>query len=80
MSIILLYYRLVVAYISNIYEKRTFRNKEKNSDFTILKFMLNNNYGTEIQCNIYDETINIFENKLILNDVRYLFILLLSNI
>lgn len=64
-----LYYRSVVGYVQDIYKPQTFQNSTTKSDFTIQKFILNNNDGTKIQVNMYDNEIKTFSPKLAINKV-----------
>ena len=59
----------IVAYIEEIYNEEKFLNKTTQNEFKILKFVLNNNYGIRLQCNIFNDNINNFKNKLTLFDV-----------
>ena len=72
-----------MGYIDEILNEETYFNKVKGSNFKILKFILNNNDGIHIQCNIYDENISKLSTHIKLNEViAYLYfeILILKNI
>lgn len=45
-------------------------NRVGTKEFKILKFIINNNAGTVIQCYIYDQLIDKFESKITLNQVN----------
>ncbi|XP_031778861.2 uncharacterized protein LOC103315349 [Nasonia vitripennis] len=63
-----LFFRTLVAYIEEISNTETYINKLKNVEFEIKKCILNNNDGTKIQCNMYNEIIGLFAAKLNLNE------------
>ncbi|OXU21969.1 hypothetical protein TSAR_011791 [Trichomalopsis sarcophagae] len=58
----------LVAYVEQIVDEKTFTNKVKNVDFTIKKVILNNNDDVKIQCNLYNEIIDVFSANLKLNE------------
>lgn len=62
--------RSVVGYIEEIIEEKTFVNREKNTKFRIAKFIMNNNDGVKLQCNLYDDVIEKFLHKLKLFEVN----------
>ena len=69
--IIFIYFiRSIVGYIDSIIETRTYTNKRTGSDFQIMKFILNNNNGIKIQCNVFDDKITQFSNHIKLDDVN----------
>ena len=59
----------MVGYVDEITQKKTFYNKEKEKSFDVFKFVINNNDGVVIQCNVFDNHIKIFENKIKINEV-----------
>lgn len=63
-NLYILWIRSVVGYIEKIFKRETHTHKEKNTDFQILKFILNNNDGMQIQCNIYNDNIERFNLKI----------------
>lgn len=52
-----------MGYIEKIFNVESHTQKEKNIEFKILKFILNNNDGMRIQCNIYNDNIEKFNLK-----------------
>lgn len=52
--------RSVVGYITEIIGESKHTNKEQKQDFKIFKFILNNNEGCLLQCNIYNNLIQKF--------------------
>ena len=58
-----------VGFIEEIYPEEKFWNKMKSSEFKIFKFILNNNSGIIIQCNIYDNNISTFISQVKINEV-----------
>ena len=69
-STLLYNYKSVVAYIQEIYDFQTFKNSETEIDFNIQKFLINNNEGIKIQCNMDDNEIKKFATQLTLHKVR----------
>ena len=59
----------IVGFIDEIYPEEKFWNRMKNSEFTIFKFILSNNNGIRIQCNIYDTNIAKFQAAVKMNEV-----------
>lgn len=64
-------FRSVVGYVQDIYQPQTFQNSTTKVDFTIQKFVLNNNDGIKIQVNMYDNEIKTFSSKLATNKVQF---------
>ncbi|OXU32200.1 hypothetical protein TSAR_007994, partial [Trichomalopsis sarcophagae] len=56
-------YRSVVGFIQEIIPEKIYTNRVKNEDFRVMKFILNNNDGCKLQCNIYDENIDKFQSQ-----------------
>ena len=71
MNVIFISCRTVVGYIEEIISEMKFTHREKNIEFKIFKFIVNNNDGVRIQCNIYNENIAFFLPKLKLNQVNF---------
>ena len=60
---------MVIGYVENIFAEETFKNSTTNTEFRIQKFVLNNNNGIKIQCNMYDSNIEKFKKYLNENEV-----------
>ncbi|XP_058806217.1 uncharacterized protein LOC131672764 isoform X2 [Phymastichus coffea] len=52
----------VVGYIEDILGESTHVNREKQNEFHVFKFLLNNNDGCTIVCHIYNNLINKFKS------------------
>ena len=64
-----------MGYIEEIIPEENYMNKETQRSFNILKFILNNNSGIRIQCNAYNENIDIFKEQIKILDVIYFYLL-----
>lgn len=63
-------YRSAVGYVEEIIPQQTYFDKKKQKDFTVYKFLINNDDGIIIQCNVYNNNIKQFESKIQLYEVR----------
>lgn len=64
-------YSIVVGYVDSIQPKRTIRSREKAETYEVMKFIINNNDGCRIQCNIWNKEIEIFEKSIVINEVKW---------
>ena len=59
----------MIGYIDEIFPIKSYNNKETNKEFKIVKFIINNNDGLRLQCNLYNENIEKFTSNLQINKV-----------
>ncbi|KAL7304812.1 hypothetical protein TKK_0003035 [Trichogramma kaykai] len=64
--------RCLICYIEKISKVETYENRSANKNFDVIKFFVNNNDGSVIQCNIYNALISKFSSALVLNEIVYL--------
>lgn len=64
-------FRNVIGYIEEILPTQVFDNKVNEKPVKIRKFILNNDDGIRIQCNIFNENIDKFSSKLKLHEVSF---------
>ena len=60
---------MVIGYIEAVENPRTIIFKATGKSYEIFKFILNNNDGCKIQCNIWNKDIETFEDKIKYNEV-----------
>ena len=60
---------MVIGYIEAVENPRTIISKATGKSYEIFKFILNNNDGCKIQCNVWNKDIEIFEDKIKYNKV-----------
>lgn len=58
-----------MGYVDEIYDEEKFNKKDTQQEFTLLKFILNNNDGVKIQCNIFNDNIKKFAKLIKPNSV-----------
>ena len=63
---------MVIGYIEAVEKPRTIISKTTGKPYEIFKFILNNNDGCKIQCNIWNKDIEIFEDKIKYNQVIFI--------
>lgn len=61
----------MIAYVETVNEPINITSKTSNKQHDILKFILNNNDGCRIQCNIWNADVPIFKNEIQINEVLY---------
>lgn len=63
----------MVGYVEEIIGTCTYLRSQKNENFKVFKFILNNNNGSIIQVNIYEKNIDLFAPLIKLHEVCKLF-------
>lgn len=56
----LFFFRLLIMYIEEIKKIQEYTNKKTSTKFKEIKFIVNNNDGKQIECNVFDENKSFF--------------------